>query len=245
MIKKNKEVQGELVYGMHPVIEILKAKRRKVISLYTTKPTPKGWEDIEKLMPKYPVAIQYVAREVLHRMVDTTDHQGVIAWVQPFPFRTKLFSPDKEKFLLMLDGIQDPRNLGAILRTAYCTGIQGVILTQKGSVPLNATAIKSAAGLSEYLEIYQTASAESASQELHKAGYHLYLAAFGGTDATACEYKQPTCVVIGGEGFGISKGVYKYGTEITLPQRTRDISYNASVAAGILLFLVAKKQGML
>lgn len=243
--KKNKDVQGELVYGLHPVIEILKAKRRKLISLYTTKPVPKGFEEIEKLMPKYPVPIQYVAREVLTRMVDTTDHQGVVAWVQPFPYRTKLFSPEKETFLLMLDGLQDPRNLGAILRSAYCTGVQGIIITQKGSVPLNATAIKSAAGLSEHLEIYRAPSAESAAQELQKAGYNLYLAAFGGIDATRCEYKSPLCVVVGGEGFGISKQIYKYGTEITLPQRSQGISYNASVAAGILLFLISSSKRIL
>jgi len=145
----------------------------------------------------------------------------------------------------MLDGLQDPRNLGAILRTAYCTGVQGIIITQKGSVPLNGTAIKSAAGLSEYLEIYQASSAQQAAQELTQAGYNLYLAAFGGQNAVTCEYKKPLCIVIGGEGFGISKQVYKYGTEITLPQRTPDISYNASVAAGILLFLVAQKQQLL
>jgi len=241
MTKKTKEVQGELIYGLHPVIELLKAKRRKIISVYTTKPTPKGWQEIEQLMPQYPVAIQYVAREVLHRMVDTTDHQGVVAWVQSFAYRTKMFNPATEKFLLMLDGLQDPRNLGAILRTAYCTGVQGVIITQKNSVPLNATAIKSAAGLCEYLEIYRAPSAESVAQELQKAGYNLYLASFDGQDATACDYKSPLCMVIGGEGFGISKQVYKYGTPVTLPQRTRDISYNASVAAGILLFMVGKQ----
>jgi len=245
MIKKTKETPGELIYGLHPLIELLKAKRRKLISIYTTKPTPKGWQEIEKLMPKYPVAIQYVARDVLHRMANTTDHQGIVAWVHSFPFRTKMFHPDKEQFLLMLDGLQDARNLGAILRTAYCTGVQGVIITQKSSVPLNGAALKSAAGLSEYLEIYQAPSAQSAAQELQKAGYNLYLAAFGGQDATQCAYKNPLCMVIGGEGFGISKQVYQYGTQVTLPQRAPDISYNASVAAGILLFLVGKKNNVL
>jgi 23S rRNA (guanosine2251-2'-O)-methyltransferase len=245
MIKKTKETPGELIYGLHPVIELLKAKRRKLISIYTTKPTPKGWQEIEKLMPKYPVAIQYVTRDVLHRMADTTDHQGIVAWVHSFPFRTKMFHPDKEQFLLMLDGLQDARNLGAILRTAYCIGVQGIIITQKSSVPLNGTAVKSAAGLSEYLEIYQAPSAQAAAQELQKAGYNLYLAAFGGQDATQCVYKNPLCIVIGGEGFGISKQVYQYGTQVTLPQRTPDISYNASVAAGILLFLVGKKNNVL
>ena len=127
MDKKNKH-QGELIYGIHPVIEVLKAKRRKVISIYTTRPTPKAWGKIEKLFPERGIPIQYVSRDVLTNMAKTSDHQGIIAWVQHFPFRSKAFDPAKQKFLVLLDGIQDPRNVGAILRSAYCTGADGVML---------------------------------------------------------------------------------------------------------------------
>jgi 23S rRNA (guanosine2251-2'-O)-methyltransferase len=240
MIKKtNEKVKGELIYGLHPLIEVLKAKRRKVISIYTTKPTPKGWKDIEALWPKYPLPIQYVTRDILTRMAGTTDHQGVVSWVHEFPIRKKFFEPKKHPMLIMLDGLQDPRNIGAILRSAYCTGVDGVIVTEKNSAPFNATVFKSSAGLAEYLDIYIAASAESAAQDLKKAGYSLYLASFAGENAIKCAYTMPLCLVVGGEGFGISKQVYKYGTEITLPQKTSDISYNVSVAAGLLLFIVA------
>ena len=244
MSKKKKEkakVTGELIFGIHPLCEVLKAKRRKVISIYTTKPEPKAWRTIERLMPKYPVPIQYVSRDILFKMTGTTDHQGVVAWVQKFPFRKKFFDPKKSQFLAMLDGIQDPRNLGAILRSAYCTGVSGVIITKKGSAPLNSVAIKSSAGLAEHLEIFIAPSAESAAQLLKEAGYTMYMAVFDGQDAHTCEFTEPLCLVIGSEGFGVSKGILKHGTPITLPQRTSDISYNASVAAGILLFLVGTK----
>jgi 23S rRNA (guanosine2251-2'-O)-methyltransferase len=242
MIKKKEsssQFSQELIYGLHPVIELLKAKRRKLITLYTTKPTPKGWQDIEKLMPKYPVAIQYVDREILSRMVATTDHQGVVAWTHAFPFRKQMFEPKKQRFLLMLDGIQDSRNLGAILRSAYCTGVDGVIITKKSSAPLTATALKSSAGLAEHLDIMVAASAQEAAQIVKQAGYPLYLATFSGTDATKVSFEQPLCLVIGGEGFGISKSILSTGQQVTLPQKTTDISYNASVAAGVLLFLIA------
>src|SRR5689334_14495503 len=105
MIRKTKDkIQGELIYGLHPLIEVLKAKRRKVISIYTTKPTPKGWKDVEDVWPRYPLPIQYVARDVLHRMAGTTEHQGVVAWVHEFPIRKKLFEPAKHPLLIMLDG---------------------------------------------------------------------------------------------------------------------------------------------
>jgi len=239
--KEKAKLTGELIFGIHPLCEVLKAKRRKVVSIYTTKPEPKAWKSIERLLPKYPIPVQYVARDILHKLAGTTDHQGIVAWVQKFPFRKKFFNPTKQKFLVMLDGIQDPRNLGAILRSSYCTGASGVILIKKNSAPLNAVAIKASAGLAEHLEIFVAPSAESAVILLKEAGYTMYMAVFDGQDANTYSFEEPLCVVIGGEGFGVSKNILKWGKAITLPQRTSDISYNASVAAGILLFLVGTK----
>lgn len=239
---KERQKTGEFVYGIHPLLEVLKAKRRKVITIYTTKPTPKSWEMIEPYLPSYPVNYQYVTRDVVTKIAQTTDHQGVVALVQPFPFRKKFFDPAKQPLLVMLDGIQDTRNMGAILRSAYCTGFNGVIITKRNSAPLNAAALKASAGLAEHMEIYMAASAQEAVQELRKSNYHVYLATFGGKDATQIAYEHSLCMVIGGEGFGISKEILKSGTQITIPQKTADISYNASVAAGILLFLVSSKQ---
>jgi 23S rRNA (guanosine2251-2'-O)-methyltransferase len=243
--KKDKETKGELIFGIHPVVELLKAKRRKLISVYTTKPTPQAFEEIQKVWPKYPVAIQYVTREVLDRMVGTTDHQSVVAWTQAFPYRKQFFDAKKHKFLVMIDGVQDPRNVGAILRSAYCTGVDGAIMIKRGGAQLTGTAIKSAAGLSAHLEIYMAQSASAAVLELKNAGYNLYLATFDGENAATCAYKNPLCAVIGGEGLGISKQILSSGTHVTLPQKTSDISYNASVAAGILLFLISAQQSKL
>lgn len=233
---KNQPV-GELIYGVRPILELIKAKKRKIISIYTTRPEPKVWREIEPLLPER-VQIQYVAPDVLDRMVGTSDHQRVIAWVGQPVIRKKFFDPEKHKFLLMLDGIQDPRNLGAILRSAYCTGVDGVIITKRGSAPLNAAAIKASAGLAEHLEILIISSAQEAVKLLQEAGYAVYLATLDGADATKQTYRYPLCIVIGGEGSGISHQILNSGTRITLTQRTPDISYNASVAAGILLFLI-------
>jgi 23S rRNA (guanosine2251-2'-O)-methyltransferase len=182
-----------------------------------------------------------VSRDVLTRMAGGTEHQGVVAWVQSFAFRKKFFEPAKQKLLVMLDGIQDSRNVGAILRSAYCTSADGVIMIKRDAAPLNAAAFKSSAGLAEHLEIYLAASPQSAVIELKKAGYNIYLAAFDGKDATNFSYEAPMCLVIGSEGMGVSREILKDGAHITLPQKTADISYNASVAAGILLFIVSAK----
>lgn len=239
-----KEKNQELIFGVHPVIEVLKAKRRQLFAIYTTKPVPKIWESIASLLPKG-TQIQYVSRDVLTRMVNTTDHQGVVAWVQRFPYRSKIFDPAKQRFLIMLDGVQDPRNVGAIIRSAYCTGADGIILCKKGGSPLTPAAIKASAGLSEHMELYQAPSSAYAVNELKKAGYALYVAALGGKDSRTISFQEPLCIIIGSEGAGVSPEVLKSGERVMLPQRRSDISYNASVAAGILLFMVANKIGKL
>lgn len=240
MSKQNQNPNTELIYGIHPIIELLKAKRRKLLNIYTTKPEPKAWPEIVKRLPSY-TKVAFVTREALANIAQTTDHQGVVGFAAPFVFRKKQFDPAREKFLLLLDGIQDPRNLGAILRTAYCTNVDGVIITQRSSAPLNAVALKSSAGLAEHLEILMLPSAISGAQSLVQQGYALYLTALHqkSQNALTATYKEPLCICIGSEGTGISRELIALGTPIILPQKVSDISYNASVAAGIILFHVA------
>ncbi len=235
-----KEKINELIFGVHPVLELLKAKRRSLVTIYTTKPAPKAWDLIEPLLSRS-VQLQYVSRDILTRMAQTTDHQGVVAWATPFVYRAKPFDIQRQPFLVMLDGIQDPRNLGAIIRSAYCIGIDGIVLCKKSSAPLTSAALKASAGLAEHMQIYQSPSPLAAAQELKKAGYALYLATLDGTDATKIAYTEPLCMVIGSEGKGVSSEILKTGQHVTLPQRRSDISYNASVAAGILLFTIGQQ----
>ncbi len=236
--KTQKKEKYELIYGAHSLIELLKAKKRKLYSIYTTKPLPKAWHRIEKYLPKHIPNTQYVKREILDRMAQTTEHMGIVALVSPFKFFTKPFDPKKKPFLLILDAIQDVRNLGAILRSTYCTGVDGVVLCKKGGAPLTAAAHKASAGLVEHLDIYMAPSIQSAVQDLKKVGYHFYMSVLDGKDATKVKFKRPLCLVIGNEETGISKKIQGLGVKITLPQRSPEISYNTSVAAGILLFLV-------
>lgn len=234
---------GEMVYGAHPLIELLKAKRRKLISIYTTKPLPKAWDRIAPYLPKHVSNIQYVSRDILDRMAGTADHNGIVAWVSPFKYMAKIFDPTKKPFILLLDSLQDVRNLGAILRSAYCTGIDGIVLCKTKAASLTPAAFKASAGLAEHLDIYQASSLKQAIAELKQAGYNFYMAVLDGKNANEVDYKTPLCIVIGNEAVGITKDLQKMGTAITLPQRTPEISYNASVAAGILMFSVGSKIG--
>jgi len=239
--EKSAEKYSDFVYGVHPALEVLQAKRRKVSMAYTTKVPVKSWGQIEKLLPKH-VPVQFVTREVLENMVGTADHQGIVLFVSPFPFEKNMFDSAKYPLLVVLDGVQDVRNLGAIIRSAYCTGVDGIVLCSKNSAPLTCSAIKASAGLSEHARIYVAPSMGFVMQELKNRGYAIYLATLGaGENAATVEFKQPAALVIGSEESGVSKEVLKYGTRILLPQRRADISYNASVAAGILMFLMGNQ----
>ena len=241
--KQIKKQLVEYIYGVHSIQELLKAKKRKLVALYTTRPEPKAFKLIQSMMPPYPVQIQYVEKTKLLQLVGTDDHQGIVAMVQPYGYVKNFFNPKKHPFILLLDGVQDVRNVGAILRSAYCTVADGVIICKKGGASISAAAHKASAGLAEYISVYQAASIQEAVQMLKQAGYQMYVTAFDGQNAATISYRQPLCIIIGSEGFGVTRSIIKEGIQITLPQKNDDISYNASVAAGIVLFLAGTKIG--
>lgn len=227
-----------VVFGIHPVRELLRAKQRPVYNIFVVKPFPKAWSELERLVPKH-VSVTFMPREQLTIKSGTSDHQGIVAVAGKLPIRTRCFDPEKQPIIVLLDGIQDARNLGAIVRSASCAAVNGVIIPQKGSAPLDGVAAKSSAGLMEYMPIYQPVSSATAIQEVHQAGYNIYLATCEGDDLRSVEFQSPLCLVIGSEGSGITPSLLKKGKRISIPQRLPEISYNASVAAGIIFFFVS------
>ena len=238
MKKKQPVKYTDIIYGVHPIIELLQSKRCKIGAIYTLKNPIKSWSAISKTIPSH-IPVSMVTRETLDNVSGTKDHQGILAFVGEFPFSQTMFTPDKQKFVVILDEIQDVRNLGAILRSAYCTGVDGVILVRANAASLTPAAIKSSAGLALHLPIHLAASIKGAINDLKKSGYHIYCATLGGSESVAnFQFQEPAVLVIGNEETGISNDVAKMGTKILLPQRRPDISYNASVAAGILMYSI-------
>lgn len=245
MTKDKKSTKPQVaVYGIHPVLELLRARRRPLYQLYVSDPLPKAFSQIKPLIPAH-IPVSKVKRDVLTRMADTSDHQGFVAITAPFALRKKPFDPQKEPFLVLIDSVQDTRNLGGILRTAHCTGVKGVIITGSHTAPINGATCKASAGLVEHLEIITYPNALIAAQEIAKSGFTLYLGALGGKNAMEASFISPLCIVIGNEGTGINPAILKMGESVMLPQKSPDISYNASVAAGILLFIAAQKNGFI
>lgn len=243
MKKKQPVKYNNIIYGVHPIQELLQSKRIKIGSIYTLKNHIKSWPMLSKLIPGH-ISVSFVTRETLDNVAGSKDHQGILAFVGDFPFSQTLYSPDKQKFILVLDEVQDVRNLGAILRSAYCTGVDGVVLVKSHAACLTPAAFKASAGLAIHLPIYLAPSIKSALFELKKAGYAIYCATLAGSQTVAnFQFQEPCVVVIGNEEVGIAPDVAKMGTQLLLPQRRADISYNASVAAGILMYSIAVQLG--
>ena len=238
-MKKKQPIKYEkFIYGVHPVTELLKSRRIKIGAIYSLKNPIKSWNSISKLIPSH-IPVSMVTRETLDKVAGTKDHQGILAFVADFPFSKSMFTPEKQRFVVILDGVQDVRNLGAILRSAYCTGVDGVVLVRANAASLTASAFKASAGLAVHMPIHLASSVKGAIVELKRSGYNIYCATLGGSESVAnFEFKDPAVLVIGNEEFGISNDVARMGTRILLPQRRPDISYNASVAGGILMYSI-------
>lgn len=172
-------------------------------------------------------------------------HQGVVAELKPRAFLTLRQLIETEPSLLVaLDGVEDPQNLGAILRSAEAAGAGGVILPERRSAPLSPAAAKASAGAIEHLRLCQVAGLAGVIPEIKKAG--LWVVALdpdGELAAWEFDFTQPVCVVVGGEGQGVGRLVgERSDAKVRLPMKGRVASLNASAAAAALLYEVTRQR---
>ena len=128
---KKRKLLKEVLFGVHPIIEMLRARRRELYSLYVLSKHSSALSKVKKLLGNRKPNIQYVTAETLAKLAGTDQHMGIVALVSPFSLWRKRFIASDDPIVIVLDGIQDVRNLGAILRTAYCFGIKSVMIVQK------------------------------------------------------------------------------------------------------------------
>lgn len=127
---------SHIVYGLHPILEIIKAKKRKIYEIFTTKNNSKEINNIIKTVAEYTI-INYCEKKKLDELANTSDHQSIVALVSQFIYLKNFFDPIKYPVILLCDSIQDTKNLGALLRSAYCTNISGVIVTEVASAQIS------------------------------------------------------------------------------------------------------------
>ena len=237
------------IEGRNAVIEAFRAGRT-IDRLYILDGCKDGpVMTIKREAAKAGTPIKYVSRQRLDQMSGTGRHQGVIASTAEYAYAEvdDLFAAAKEKgqqpFFFLLDGIEDPHNLGAIIRTANMAGAHGVIIPKDRAVGLTATAAKASAGALNYTKVARVTNLVRTIEDLQKKGIWTVCADMDGTTMTKLDLRGPICLVIGSEGSGVSRLVREKCDLIASIPCLGDIdSLNASVAAGVLAYEIVRQR---
>jgi len=232
-----------ILTGRNPIREALK-NNRDLEKLLVQKGELSGSAmEIVKTAKDRKILVQVVEKSRLDEI--TPRHQGLIAFASAYQYSTveDILEKAKEKgedpFILLLDGITDPHNLGAIIRTAECVGAHGVIVPQHRNVGLTPAAVKASAGAVEYIPIARVTNLNRTIEELQKKNIWVYALSMNGTDYEEVDFEGGTALVIGAEGEGISRLTEeKCDLTVSLPMNGHLDSLNASVAAGIMMYRV-------
>ena len=245
-------VKREILYGIHPVTEALRAGRRKVFEIYVAKGKPsRRVEALRQLAASKKIPLQIVSASRLGDLARTDMHQGVGAGVGDFPFASipeMLQRPgpvNQRHLLLILDQLVDPRNLGALIRTALCVGVNGIIIPKNRSALPSPLVSKASSGALEHALVVKVTNLVHTIQRLKTMGIWIV-----GMDKAApqsiyaSDFSCDHAIVIGGEEKGLRPLVRKQcDFLISIPQNPTVSSLNAAVAGGVALYEVFRQRG--
>ena len=237
------------IFGRNPVIEALRSDS-EINKIYLAKGELQGSaKEIVALAKEKGVQIQTVERAKLDQMFPKENHQGVaasIAEAHYVDWQDMLESARKkgeDPLLIILDELEDPHNLGAILRSADAVGAHGVIIPKRRAVALTAGVAKAAAGAVAYVPVARVSNLAQTIEALKKEGVWVAGAAMGGTEVYKQNLTGPLAIVIGSEGKGLGRLVAeKCDFLISLPMQGKINSLNASVATGVILYEVLRQR---
>ncbi len=236
----------ELIYGRNPVLEAL-ASGANLQRIYVLKDNPKN-KDILAEAKKNGLPVDYHDRQSLTRLCGTENHQGVAAQMAPLAYVEweDILSVAAEKgevpLVLICDHLEDPHNLGAVIRSAVCFGVHGIILPKKRSVSVTSAVLKASAGAAMHIKIARVSNLAQTMDRLKEEGFWI-----AGTDADGESLvdnkalKGPLAIVVGSEGKGMSALTRKKcDFVLRIPMESTINSLNASVATGIVLYEASK-----
>ncbi|WP_248929047.1 23S rRNA (guanosine(2251)-2'-O)-methyltransferase RlmB [Paenibacillus hamazuiensis] len=240
----------EYIAGKHSVLEALRSGRTINKIWIADNAQKQLTQPITQEAKQHGVVVQFVDKRKLDQMAEGVQHQGVVAQVAPYDYvevediLARARDKQQEPFILILDEIEDPHNLGSILRTADCTGVHGVIIPKRRSVGITATVSKTSAGAVEYVPVARVTNIAQTIESLKEQGVWV-----GGTDVEAKQdvYKTnlniPIALVIGNENKGMGRLIKeKCDFLIKLPMFGHINSLNASVAASVLMYEVVRQR---
>lgn len=238
------------IEGRNAVIEAYRAGRTIEKLFLLEGPAEGAMQTVLRLAKDHNTPVRFLTRQRLDQLSQTGRHQGVIAQAAAFRYAEidDLFARAAEKgedpFFVLLDQIEDPHNLGAIIRTANLAGAHGVIIPKDRSVGLTATAAKASAGAIHYTPVVKVTNLARTMEDLKKRGLWFVCADMDGTPMTRLSMTGPIGLVIGAEGSGVSRLVReKCDMTASIPMKGEIDSLNASVAAGVLMYEILRQRG--
>lgn len=241
------EQKSELFYGKHVVFNIFNEKK-EVNKLFIQKGVSgKQITDILELVKQQGVLYQEVPKSKLDELTDGALHQGVVVTTPPVDYQTLddcfalAESREEPPFFLVLDGIEDPHNLGSILRTADAVGVHGVIIPKRRAVGLTGVVAKTSTGAIDHIPVVRVPNIVQAIEQLKARGVWVFATAMAGEDMRQWNSSGSVALVIGNEGQGVSPLVQTSAdATVTIPMVGHVQSLNASVAAAIMMYEVAR-----
>ncbi len=240
-----------IVAGRNPVIEALKSDQKIDKILLFKNASGEVVNEIRQLAKDLNVPVQYVPNEKLNSITNI-HHQGVVAFKTAVTYQSLqdvidfVINKGETPLFLILDGVTDVRNIGAIARSAVCCGVQAIIIPDKGVGALNEDAVKSSAGALEQINICRVNSLMKAVDELHLNGIKVYASEMTAkTKLFDLDFKEPSAIIMGGEEKGVVPALMKIcDGNFKIPMAGQFESLNVSVACGMILY-EAMKQRML
>ena len=244
----------EIVFGRQPVAEMLRAGRREVKSILMAnniRQASAAVVELVKLVERKGLTVRSVYKFELDRLCASGHHQGVAAEVSEYPYVDPpelLVVPEGRRMpplLLLVDHVQDPQNLGSILRSCEAAGVDGVVIPVHRAVDVTAAVVRASAGAAEHVRVARVTSLHQAMLRMKEAGIWMVglEETTGAVPYTAARVEGPVALVVGGEDEGLSKLVRETCDEvIRLPMRGRVGSLNAAVAAAIAMYEVRRRQ---
>ena len=234
-------MKQEIIYGVRPVLEALHSRRREVLEVLDSV----GNGEILAAATERGAPVERVPRRRVEELVPGGAHQGVAARVGPYPYSGLaeiLAAPDP--LVVVLDGVTDPRNLGAVLRAADGAGVGGVVIPKDRAVGVTAAAVKASAGASEHVRVARETNLRRAVDRIKEAGLWVYAAEVGGTLYSDLDLAGPLALVLGSEGRGVRRLV-REGCDgvVSVPMLGAVGSLNVSVAAAVLLYEARRQRG--
>ena len=241
------EAPENLLSGRNPIREAIKNGRDIEKLLVAKGDLSATAREIVAMARDVHIPVQMVERARLDEI--TRNHQGMLAFASAYRYFDveDMLSDAKEKgedpFLVVLDGVTDPQNLGAIIRTAACVGAHGVIVPERRAVGLTPSAVKASAGAIETVKVARVTNLKRTLDDLKARGIWLYAADMAGEDYRSVDFSGPLALIVGAEGEGVSRLVLENcDYRVSLPMKGGVGSLNASVAAGILMYAAFGKR---